>query len=81
MGHPSVPAGTPRGSSAVAAARFEAYTKNKKSCETLTLLTVLIRVVDQPSFFADPNPTIFSHCVSGSSCFLNADPDPALKTE
>ena len=63
MGHPSVPAGTPRGSSAVAAARFEAYTKNKKSCETLTLLTVLIRVVECGSgcgriclIFPDPYP-------------------------
>ena len=37
------------------------------------------RAVFPHSFFADPDPAVFSECGSGSSCFKNADPDPALK--
>ena len=40
--------------------------------------TVLVRAVDPNSFFANPDPSSFSQYGSGSSCFLNADPDPAL---
>ena len=40
----------------------------------------LPRAVDPHLFFADPDPASFSPCGFGSSCFSNADPDPALKS-
>ena len=42
-----------------------------------------LRVVDQHQIFAYPDLAVFSMPVqrgSESSCFLNADPDPAQKT-
>ena len=47
---------------------------------TVRILYILVLAVDPNSVFANPDPSSFSQYGSGSSCFLNADPDPALNT-